>query len=113
MQVTQKVPMLANGILQGIPTTLDVKGLELNISLAGRDLTSLLKCMSIVTPHSRESGVVGQYMLSHNPAGLSGLVRTETHVLAIFVDTSRPGLQGMGPDWNPGRDCEECPCKQP
>ena len=35
MQVTQKVPMLANNILQGIPTTLDVKGLELNISLAG------------------------------------------------------------------------------
>ncbi len=35
MQVTQKVPMLANSILQGIPTTLDVKGLELNISLAG------------------------------------------------------------------------------
>ena len=35
MQVTQKVPMLANNILQGIPTTVDVKGLELNISLAG------------------------------------------------------------------------------
>ena len=35
MQVTQKVPMLANNVLQGIPTTLDVKGLELNISLAG------------------------------------------------------------------------------
>ena len=35
LQVTQKVPMLANDILQGIPTTLDVKGLELNISLAG------------------------------------------------------------------------------
>ncbi len=35
MQVTQKVPMLANNILQGIPTTLNVKGLELNISLAG------------------------------------------------------------------------------
>lgn len=35
MQVTQKVPMLANNILQSIPTTLDVKGLELNISLAG------------------------------------------------------------------------------
>ena len=31
--------MLANGILQGIPTTLDVKGLELNISLAGACLT--------------------------------------------------------------------------
>ena len=31
--------MLANNILQGIPTTLDVKGLELNISLAGACLT--------------------------------------------------------------------------
>ncbi len=31
--------MLANNILQGIPTTLDVKGLELNISLAGASLT--------------------------------------------------------------------------
>ena len=63
MQDTQMVAMLANGILQGIPTTLDVKGLELNISLAGRDLTGLLKCMSIVTLHLRESGVVGRCML--------------------------------------------------
>ena len=39
LQVTQKVPMLANNILQGIPTTLDVKGLELNISLAGKTNT--------------------------------------------------------------------------
>ncbi|CAL5226835.1 g9699 [Coccomyxa viridis] len=39
-QVTQKVPMLANNILQGIPTTLDVKGLELNISLAGDPLVT-------------------------------------------------------------------------
>lgn len=56
--------MLANGILQGIPTTLDVKGLELNISLAGMDLTNLLECMSLVTLYSRESGMVGQYTLS-------------------------------------------------
>jgi hypothetical protein len=33
--VTQKVPQLANSFLQGIPKTVDVKGLELNISLAG------------------------------------------------------------------------------
>ena len=35
MQVTTKVPETANRLLQGIPTTVDVKGLELNITLAG------------------------------------------------------------------------------
>lgn len=48
MQVTQKVPMLANHILKGIPTTLDVKGLELNISLAG----TVQPCLTYLRPAS-------------------------------------------------------------
>ena len=36
--------MLANNILQGIPTILDVKGLELNISLAGACHTCICFC---------------------------------------------------------------------
>ena len=39
-QVTQEVPELANRFLGGIPRTLDVKGLELNISLAGDPLVA-------------------------------------------------------------------------
>jgi hypothetical protein len=37
-QVTQRVPEIGNALLAGIPRTLDVKGLELNISLAGDPL---------------------------------------------------------------------------
>ena len=43
--------MLANNILQGIPTTLDVKGLELNISLAG--VSS--QCIQQLPPCSSDS----------------------------------------------------------
>ena len=39
-QVTQRVPEVGNTLLAGIPRTLDVKGLELNISLAGDPLVT-------------------------------------------------------------------------
>ncbi len=58
-QVTQKVPQLANGFLAGIPKTIDVKGLELNISLAGDPL---------VTP---EALIVRDWGRFQNPNGES------------------------------------------
>ncbi|CAL8464093.1 g3628 [Coccomyxa elongata] len=58
-QVTQKVPQLANGLLAGIPRTVDVKGLELNISLAGNPL---------VTP---EALVIRDWGRFQNPGGQS------------------------------------------
>ena len=57
--MTQKVPQLANGVLAGIPTTINVKGLELNISLAGDPL---------VTP---EALVIRDWGRFQNPGGQS------------------------------------------
>ncbi len=59
LQVTQKVPQLANGLLGGIPRTVNVKGLELNISLAGDPL---------VTP---EALVIRDWGRFQNPGGQS------------------------------------------
>lgn len=67
LQVTQKVPQLANGVLAGIPRTIDVKGLELNISLAGDPL---------VTP---EALVIRDWGRFQNPGGQSSGEAAHAH----------------------------------
>lgn len=76
VQVTQKVPELANSLLAGIPETVDVKGMELNISLAGDP---------IVTPEALTIRDWGRFQ---NPSGQSSGDRitssSDNHSLQIF-----------------------------
>lgn len=65
VQVTQKVPQLANGFLQGIPETVDIKGLELNISLAGDPKVASLAYGSCFAVPSRASLPSSGLLLLH------------------------------------------------
>lgn len=73
LQVTQKVPQLANGFLAGIPTTIDVKGLELNISLAGDP---------VVTP---EALVIRDWGRFQNPGGHSSGGAAYAHLKSFHL----------------------------